>query len=154
KGRGSDRQFFLAAWSGEPVSVYRKNQEDGPVFVPHPFLSVVGCIPPGLLSQLRGERALLDGFFDRILFTYPDPPAAVGETWACVGDEARRAWTETVSFLWKLQQEDDDEGHKRPHLVRLDSSGRQAWVHFTNELANAMNAEDFPDFLRGPWAKM
>jgi hypothetical protein len=154
KGRGSDRQFFLAAWSGEPVSVYRKNQEDGPVFVPHPFLSVVGCIPPRLLSRLRGEQAVLDGFFDRILFAYPDPPAAIGETWACVRDEARAAWTDTVSSLWNLQQEDDHEGRKRPHFVRLDGSGRAAWVQFTNALADAMNAEDFPDFLRGPWAKM
>jgi hypothetical protein len=154
KGHGADRQFFLAAWSGEPVRVDRKNQDDGPVFVAHPFISVTGYIPPSLLSRLRGEKGIVDGFLDRVLFAYPDPLPAVGETWACVADEAKEAWTTALSFLWGLQQEDDEEGGKRPHFVRLDSSGRKAWVRFTNALATEMNADAFPEFLRGPWAKM
>jgi hypothetical protein len=36
KGRGSDRQFYLSAWAGEPVKVDRKNKDE-PVFVPHPW---------------------------------------------------------------------------------------------------------------------
>ena len=90
KGRGSDRQFYLATWAGEPVFVHRKTQEDGPVFVPHPFMTVIRCVPPDLLSRLRGERQVSDGFFDRILFSYPEPAPVIGETWLCVSDEVRR----------------------------------------------------------------
>jgi hypothetical protein len=154
RGRGSDRQFFLSAWAGETVSVYRKTQDDGPVFVPHPFISVIGCLPPDLLFRLRGEKALADGFLDRILFSYPEPPPAVGENWACVSEEAVSAWAETLAFFWRMEQEPDDDGGKRPHFVRLDRTGRTAWVRFTCALADEMNRETFPACLRGPWAKL
>jgi hypothetical protein len=154
KGRGADRQFYLAAWAGEPVQVHRKNQEDGPVFVPHPFLGVVGGLPPDLLSRLRGERSVSDGFLDRILFAYPEPPPAVGETWAAVCDESRATWEETLTRLWALEPEDDGEGAKRPRFLRLDSSGRQAWVRFTRDLADEINRPDLSDCLRGPWSKL
>jgi hypothetical protein len=91
RGRGADRQFFLAAWAGEPVSVHRKGQDE-PVFVPHPFLSVVGGLPPDLLPRLRGDHQVSDGFLDRILFAFPEPPPAVGENWACVSDAAAETW--------------------------------------------------------------
>ncbi len=154
RGRGSDRQFFLAAWAGEPVSVFRKNQDDGPVFVPHPFIAVCGGLPPDCLPSLRGERAIADGFLDRILFAYPEPCPIVGENWTCVSDETAGVWNDTLCFLWALQPELDDDGGVRPHFVRLDASGRQAWERFTNALAQEINCPDLPDFLGGPWAKM
>jgi hypothetical protein len=86
RGVGADRMFFLQAWGGEPISVMRKAQQAGPVFVAHPFLAIVGGLPPNLLSRLRGERDVSDGFLDRILFAYPEPLPAVGETWCSVSD--------------------------------------------------------------------
>ncbi|HLJ98231.1 MAG TPA: DUF3987 domain-containing protein [Gemmataceae bacterium] len=154
KGRGGDRQFFLANWAGEPVFVHRKNQEDGPVFVPHPFTAVVGCVPPDLLFRLRGEKQVSDGFFDRILFAYPEPSPIVGENWLCISDNAREIWSRTLAKLWELQQEPDLEGGERPHFVRLTSSGREAWQQFTHELAAEVNQTTFPGSLRGPWLKM
>ena len=153
KGRGADRQFFLSAWSGEAVRVDRKNQEDGPLFVPHPFLAVIGGLPPDLLVCLRGENAIADGFLDRILFAYPEPLPATGEDWRCVSEDAREAWERVLKFLWALHPEADDDGGTRPHFVRLDSTGRKAWEDFTHALANEVNADGFPPCLRGPWEK-
>ncbi len=149
KGRGGDRQFFLANWAGEPVFVHRKNQEEGPVFVPHPFTAVVGCVPPDLLFQLRGEKQISDGFFDRILFAYPEPAPVVGENWLCISDETREVWSDTLAKLWGLQQETDTDGGDRPRFVRLTSNGR-----VTHQLAAEVNAKGFPASLRGPWLKM
>jgi hypothetical protein len=154
RGRGSDRQFFLAAWAGEPVRVDRKNQEHGPVFVAHPFVAVVGGMPPGLLTRLRGERGIADGFLDRLLFDFPEPSPAVGETWAAVSDEAAESWARTLAALYELQPEDDGAGNHRPRCVRLTSDGRRSWERFTAALAADMNREDFPDCLRGPWSKL
>jgi hypothetical protein len=153
RGRGADRHFYLAAWAGEPVSVHRKNQEDGPVFVPHPFLGVVGGLPPDLLTRLRGEEKLCDGFLDRILFAFPAPRPAVKEDWRCVSEEAAEAWRATLAALWALDGEPDEDGGKRPHYVHLTADGRRGWERFTGDLADAMNADTFPDFLRGPWSK-
>jgi hypothetical protein len=153
-GRGADRQFYLSAWGGEPVSVHRKNQQAGPLFVAHPFISVVGGIQPDLLANLRGERRAADGFLDRLLFAYPAPPQAVGETWACVSDDAARAWGETLRLLYSLEAETTADGTTRPHFVKLTGDGRTTWEKFTGRLAAEMNAADFPDVLRGPWSKM
>jgi hypothetical protein len=154
RGRGSDRQFFLSAWGGEPVSVHRKNQQAGPIYVVHPFIAVGGGIQPDLLANFRGEHHAADGFLDRLLFAYPEPPRAVGETWACVPDAAIRAWSETLRLLYALEPETEVDGGKRPHFVRLTSDGRAAWKRFTEHLAAEMNADSFPEALRGPWSKM
>jgi hypothetical protein len=154
RGRGADRQFFLSAWAGEAVSVHRKNQDDGPVFVAHPFVGVVGGLPPDLLARLRGEHAVSDGFLDRLLFSYPEPPPAVGESWASIPADALDAWRDTLAHLWGLQHAVDADGRKHPHYVPLAQSGRKVWQQFTDALAGEMNADGFPDYLRGPWSKM
>jgi hypothetical protein len=154
KGRGSDRQFYLSAWAGEPVSVHRKNQEDGPIFVPHPFVAVIGGLPPDLLPRLRGERGVADGFFDRILPAYPEPPRATGENWAAVSEDAEAAWHNVLSYLWGLEQRRDRDGQGCPQLVHLNARGRKVWQQFTHELADEINGNDFPDCLRGPWSKL
>lgn len=72
--RGTDRQFYLSAWSNSPVTVDRKNLEE-PLFLLKPFVGVVGSIQPGILSELTANRHGLegDGFLDRFLFAYPEP---------------------------------------------------------------------------------
>jgi hypothetical protein len=154
RGRGADRQFYLAAWAGEPVSVHRKNQDDGPLFVPHPFLSVAGGLPPDLLERFRGERAIRDGFLDRILFAFPEPPPATEENWRCVSEEAAEAWNETLAALLTLEGEQAREGGMRPRFVHLTADGKIAWKGFTRALANEMNADTFGECLRGPWSKL
>jgi hypothetical protein len=154
KGRGADRQFYLSAWAGEPICVHRKNLEDGAIFVPHPFLGIIGGLPPDLLTRLRGEKNIADGWLDRYLFSFPEPTRAQGETWKCVSQDSQDAWSETLRYLWELGQEPDLAGGQRPRLVDLDATGREAWVTFTTNLAKQMNEETFAEHLRGPWAKM
>src|SRR5262249_29142315 len=117
KGKGSDRQFYLSAWAGEPVRVDRKNSDD-PLFVPHPFLAVVGGLPPDLLPRLRGEHGVRDGFFDRILPSYANPLEAEGENWNCIEDSSAEAWKAALDRLWGLKPEEGEAG-PRPHFVSL-----------------------------------
>jgi hypothetical protein len=128
-GRGGDRQFFLSAWAGEPVSVDRKNRDE-PVFVSHPFIGVVGGLPPDLLSRLRGEKEILDGFFDRLLPCFPKPPRAVGETWQCVSEEASGQWEQVLAHLWSLEQEKTAGGELYPKAINFTQCGHQAWKAF------------------------
>ena len=52
KGKGgSDRQFWLSVWSCAEVSVDRKGGRES-TYVPHPFASVVGGLPPAMLGSL------------------------------------------------------------------------------------------------------
>jgi hypothetical protein len=153
KGAGADRQFYLSAWAGEPVSVHRKNQQAGPVFVGSPFLSVVGGLPPDLLPRLRGDQDMADGFFDRILLSYPDPGRAVGETWKCIPDDLTELWANVLHDLRELRPEPVPAGGVRPHYVNLTDCGKLAWERFTAALAADLNDDGLPDCLRGAWAK-
>jgi hypothetical protein len=152
-GRGADRQFYLSGWSGEPVSVHRKNQQ-GSVFVRHPFISVLGGLPPALLRRLRGDKNSYDGFFERILFTYPTPPPAEGEDWACISHAVAGEWSATLAHLRDLQMERHPEKGEHPKFVELTSCGRKAWERFTNDLADQRNDALLPEALAGCYAKM
>lgn len=153
-GKGADKQFWLSAWSGDPVSVHRKNQEDGPVRVAHPFLSVVGGLPPDLLTAMRGERAVSDGFLDRILFCYPEPVPACPETWRIVPEDAEGAWRDCLARLRALEMVDDAEHGPRPRFVRLTECGRRAWQRLTGDLAARQNDESTPDFIKSAIGKL
>jgi len=69
-GKGDDKQFWLSLWSGEPIAVNRRGRR---VHVDDPFASIVGNIPPAVLSELSDNRTREDGWLHRILFAWPDP---------------------------------------------------------------------------------
>jgi hypothetical protein len=153
-GRGSDRQFFLSLWSGSPISVHRKSQENGPLVLGRSFLAVVGGLPPGELVRMRAELRTTDGSLDRILFAYPESLPAIGEDWADVDPRLVQVWPEVLQRLWRLAPEPASGGDTRPHFVRLSHSGRKSWERFRQQHADEVNAESFPDILRGPWFKL
>jgi hypothetical protein len=148
QGRGTDRQFFLSSWSGTSFRYDRVGREET-IIVPHPFVSVVGGIPPALLNRLRGRRDIWDGFIDRILFSYPNPFPAREERWGSVSDDVKQSWSKVLAHLWAFQMELVSEQPSRPQLVRLTSDARHEWVEFTRWLAHEMNREDLADPIKG-----
>jgi hypothetical protein len=148
KGRGSDRQFFLSAWSGTSFRYDRVNKDES-LIIPHPFVSVLGGIPPDLLNRLRGHRQIWDGFVDRILFAYPRPFPAREETWASVSDDAGQQWAKVLANLWSLHMEPTAEQDVRPQFIRFTSDGRDEWVQFTRIIAQEQNREDLADAMKG-----
>ena len=153
-GKGADRQFYLAAWAGEPLCVDRKMQGGVPLIVPHPFLCVVGCLPPDLVGQFRDGHNLSDGFLDRILFSFPDPGPFAGHNDNCVIEASAAVWRNTLGYLWKLNMEKNDDGTFRPRRSRLTADGKEMWRAFCNDHAREMNGESFPEHLAGPWSKL
>ena len=100
KGKGgSDRQFWLSVWGSAPVSVDRKGGRES-TYVPFPFVSVLGGLPPDMLTSLRDERGRNDGFLDRIIFSYPDsfPPQRWTERELSL--EAESDWSEAIGRLF------------------------------------------------------
>lgn len=153
-GKGADRQFWLSAWSGDPISVHRKNQESGPVRVAHPFISVVGGLPPDLLTTMRGEHVAADGFLERLLFAFPDPFPASGETWGSISTECEEAWSNCLARLRGFEMMEDHERGARPCFVRLTSCGRTAWQRFTDALAADRNDDATPDGIKSALGKL
>jgi hypothetical protein len=155
-GQGRDRQFYLSGWAGKPISVHRKDPESPAVFVERPFIAVVGGLQPDLLSRFTGEKGANDGFFDRVLFSYPDEPQDQEENWRCVSDDIALGWEQILQNLWKLDHRKNTfsvGGGPCPVVLKLADSGREGWKKFTRELARQLNEEGFPKHLKGPWKK-
>lgn len=75
-GRGSDRQFDMSAWSGEPICIARVNRGHGPrqlerIRVERPFLSIVGSLVPERLDAFIFGGHFRDGLLQRFLFIQP-----------------------------------------------------------------------------------
>ena len=63
-GQGTDKQLFMSALFGTPIKVDRKgNADQPPIFISEPFLSVVGNLPPDILTVLQ-NGGQSDGFFE------------------------------------------------------------------------------------------
>jgi hypothetical protein len=153
-GKGADRQFYLSGWAGEPLCVDRKLQNGVPIIVPHPFLCVVGGLPPDLVGQFRDERNASDGFIDRLLFSYPDPGPVAGHNDHCIPEEAAAVWRDALTFLWKLNMVPNGDGTMRPRYVPMTADAREEWKKFYDDNAAEMNDEAFPEHLMGPWSKL
>ena len=69
--KGSDENFWMEAWNGSTTKISRKNL-DNSLFIERPYCSVLGGTQPGILKNFaQGDKAA-NGFFARLLFSYPD----------------------------------------------------------------------------------
>jgi hypothetical protein len=162
-GRGADQQFWLSAWSNSTVLVDRKKTHDeGPLYVRQPYISVIGGLTPEKLKTLRGDRsrqkAEQDGFMDRLLFSHPSEPRVVAENWSNVSKESLNQLGEVLTALREVQgasvQDEKGGARSRPWIVKLTDDAKKVWQKFTADHAVERNADDFPDHLAGPWAKL
>ena len=67
---GAEQEFFLQIWSGKPLDIIRKMGP--PIYIPRPFISVAGTIQPSIIEEVTKDNRATNGFFDRLLFTWPD----------------------------------------------------------------------------------
>jgi hypothetical protein len=154
KGRGTDRQFFLSAWSGEMVKVDRKIHHGRPIIIPHPFVSVLGGIQPDLLTELEAQGGREDGFLHRILFSCPPEGTVAGWTDAEISEHDENEWKLIVCRLLNLEPARPEGASEHPKPLYFNAAGRQAFVAWYDALVAEMNDEDFPPGLFGPWAKL
>jgi hypothetical protein len=153
KGRsGSDRQFWLSTWSSTPISVDRKGGRES-TYVPFPFVSVLGGLPPGMLDSLRDEKGRNDGFLDRLLFCFPDSFPPQRWTEQVISPEATAAWSHAIQRLFTTPMR-VEEGERRPNLVSFDDAAKIAWVQWFNEHSAELDDPDFHDRHMGAFSKL
>lgn len=66
---GGDLEQWLSIWSGVPITVNRKGDDDVN-FIAEPYVGVIGGLQPGLLPKLFGGENMDNGFFYRLLFVH------------------------------------------------------------------------------------
>lgn len=151
-GKGADRQAWLSFWNGAQVVVNRKSAK-GPVLLEHPFVSVVGCLPPDVLGDLADERGREDGFIHRLLFSHPEhlPPYW---TEAFVTREAQEGYLKVFEALLRLSPSMDEEGRSFSVAAPFTVTGKEVFVGWANAHHEEQTELLFPENLRGPWAKL
>jgi hypothetical protein len=151
QGKGADRQFYTSTWSGQDISISRTTLDSGrrqrdSIFVPDPFLSIVGGIQPDLLTELWGPKRHADGFVDRFLFSYPD---SVRRRYSDRGLNA------TVhSEYWAIIERLSDRirASQSEPILKLSHDAQIAWRDFYS--THATDMDNLPEHLHGPAIKM
>jgi hypothetical protein len=147
-GKGADRHGWLSFWNGAPILVNRKARKE-PIVLANPFVSVAGCLPPDMLGQLtdaRGSRRWLRAPYPLRL---PGPPDDALDRGGGQGDDDRGLLC-VFDGLWTLQGVPP----RDPRVVTFTRTGRHTFVECANALYTELADPDFPDTLRGPFAKL
>jgi hypothetical protein len=151
-GKGSDRQFYLSGWSGEPYAYRRKgSQED--VLLSRPFLSVVGSIQTDLLTEIRDGRE--DGLADRFLYVYPNRVRSRLSEDKGISEHARRSYAALYMRLRDLSPGGEDEyGHPQPRVVKPEADAKDLLREQINALRDEAELPGFPARLMWVWPKL
>lgn len=153
KAKGSDRQFWLDVWGSGPISVDREGGRRS-LWVSAPLVTVMGGLPPDMLTALSEEHGRNDGFLDRILFCYPDkfPKQEWTEEELDQGDET--TWSSVIGALHALEMFREDTGELRPNFIGFDQGAKSAYVTWYNAHCEEQEALDMPPAHVGVWSKM
>ncbi len=149
-GKGSDRQFWLSAWSARTITIDRKSQ-DAPISLQSPFVGIFGGIPPEVLPDLGTDRQ--DGLLDRFVFAYPEPMHS-GWSDAEISEKARKDYERLYSALRRRTLHEDDYGDPDPQMVELSYDALEVLKAHINEHRAEMVKPGFPSRLKGPWSKL
>lgn len=158
-GRGADREFFLSTWSNEDVKVDRKT-DDETIIVSGPALTILGGIQPDLLSELNNDTGKDDGFFARILFSFPHTKIGFEPSSFVPDPDLEKTWETVCRRLMALTplEESTPEGHCggktfSPVVIPLSLDAIGVWNEWLMADAEVMRAPSFPAHLLSCWGK-
>ena len=69
--KGDQIGVYLSFWSNQPTTIDRIGNPI-PLFINKPYLSLIGGLQPRMLASAFPVQKLNNGFFQRMLFAYPD----------------------------------------------------------------------------------
>ena len=149
-GKGSDLEIWLSFWSCIQVIINRAYRKV-PQSIDKPHVTVTGCIQPDLLSDLSGIKQ--NGFFDRILFSYPDSVPLHYSTDE-ISDFLAGAYGDVVKTLFQLQPDIVENQVQVPSLMHFTIPARREWENWNRLHDSEMNNPDLPYYLLGAWSKL
>src|SRR5919112_4965736 len=127
-GKGSDRQFWLSAWSSDPITVDRKGAPEA-LMVSEPFVGISGGIQPEVLKDL--SRGPEDGMLDRFLGDYPEP-VAPGSRYAHITETAELRYADLYKQLRMRHLDSDEFGDLLPQKLVFSPSAKAVLVDAIN----------------------
>lgn len=134
--KGSEEQFWLSVWSGKPIRINRKTSE--PIYIPLPFISVIGTIQPGVLNELAENRTE-NGFLDRLLFVIPDDLKKEYWSETELNPSIVDNWQTIISNLLDVSITQDETNNPQPEILRFIPEAKQLLFEWQRELTDQSN---------------
>lgn len=147
--KGSDREYFLSTWSGKSAKISRTNSET--MFIPHPYISVIGGVQPGKLTTLASNDMKSSGFFARILFAYPDDMEKPEESDKQPSNFVFELYQGIINFLHNLPNDFEEPENSLEYTkvnrieVPLSAGAFASYVDFLNDYTKQMNDTEDED---------
>ncbi|MBT4969894.1 MAG: DUF3987 domain-containing protein [Bacteroidetes bacterium] len=149
--KGSEMEFWLSQWNGEPINIDRKTGE--PIFIPLPFISVAGTIQTGLLNDLAKDNRNLNGFIDRILFVFLNNLKKPYWSETDLDPKIILLWNEIVSRLLSINVEYDETFNPKPELLFFSPEAKQLLYNWQKSNADQCNEAE-NEIIAGIYSKI
>ncbi len=143
--RGTDQEFFLSAWNGNPITTDRKSSD--PVYIPKPFISICGGIQPSVLPKLGQGGRSENGFLDRILFVYPPDLKKPKFSQAEMDPGTAELWNTIIERLLKINMDLDVTGNPNPKVIQMSPEAKKLYKIWYNQ--NAERIHNSTDQIAG-----
>lgn len=159
-GKGGDKEFFLSTWSNEDVKVDRKTDNET-LIISCPALTVLGGIQPDLLSELTNDCGKDDGFFARLLFSFPNTMLGFDPVSSFNPDnDLEEAWETVSRRLLALcpiespnQNPDSITKLYQPKTIPLSPEAREVWNNWHQQENVIIRNPNFPPQYISAWGK-
>lgn len=140
---------MLSLFSGKNLSINRRST--APIFIEHPFLSIIGSIQPKVLVNLLGNIKIDNGLTHRFLFTFPDNVKRMGLTNEDVAEFIESDYTAMTKAIIR-----DDFFSKEglsPRILHISYGGFEIYKVFRQVIDGTINNEK-SDAISGIYAKL
>ncbi|GAB3928151.1 YfjI family protein [Larkinella terrae] len=142
--KGNEQEVWLSNWSGKELIIDRKTAMS--VFLPKPFIPVIGTIQPGILNELASDNRSQNGFIDRILFVMPDNLKKNGWRESEMPRTLIASYGQILTNLMEIPITLDSQEEVTPSIIRPTPEAKARlfdWVNNHNTtLCNQPSADD------------
>ena len=140
--KSGEEQFYLSLWSSIEININRRSSPH--IYIPLPFVSVIGGIQPSLLPDVFGKTRAKNGFTHRMLFAFPDEVLREDLADTDVSQSIVRTYKDLICRLSEPTQ---------ATVLELSAEAYEAFKQWRNTNNERINQETNED-LAGIYSKM
>jgi hypothetical protein len=150
---GSDLEFWLSTWSGDPANFNRLSRKGS--FVQNPFIPVLGGIQPNILDAFYTDENKDNGFVDRILLCYPDAKVEgyneneMSQTYLDWYDDAILHFYNSVKNTIQL----DEQNEIKSTVCMWSSDAKKEWIRIFNNITESQNSDFENEYIKSMYPK-
>lgn len=147
--KGAEGEFWLSNWSSTQIYIDRKQ---GNIFIPLPFIPVIGTIQTGILNELAKDNRAQNGQIDRILFAFPQGLKKPYCNEKEISPEIISNWKIIIENLLSLPLKEDENFNPVPEVLKFSSDAQKKFMDWNNSNTDLCNKTE-SEALAGIYGK-